>query len=59
MIEYDGEQHFKICFGKTKQDLLQQQLYDNIKTNWCQKNNVKLIRIPYYHTKITINDLII
>jgi hypothetical protein len=49
-IEYDGEQHFHIneYFGgeegykTTKQN-------DEIKNNYCFKNNIKLIRIPYYN----------
>ena len=48
-IEFDGEQHFRPInfmggidkFEKTK-------INDNIKTIFCQENNIKLIRIPYY-----------
>ena len=49
-IEYDGEQHFlKGCFGDTKgQVLLETQKRDNIKTQYCLDNNIKLIRIPYW-----------
>lgn len=47
-IEYDGIQHFKPvgffggeeAFEKVKEN-------DNIKTNFCLKNNIKLIRIKY------------
>lgn len=56
-IEYDGEQHFKQrlirgklipieAFESTKRN-------DNIKTNYCLTNNIKLIRIPYWN----INDI--
>ena len=48
LIEYDGEQHFKICFGQTQTKLDLQKKYDNIKNEWCLKNNIRLIRIPYY-----------
>ena len=49
-IEYDGEQHFlKGCFGDTKgQVLLETQKRDNIKTQYCLDNNIKLVRIPYW-----------
>lgn len=52
LIEYDGIQHFKpIDFfnGKTGFDYLKE--CDNIKNNYCQKNNIKLIRIPYFNKK--------
>lgn len=47
-IEYDGEQHFKSIkhFGGEEKFQRQQQL-DNIKNQYCKKNNIKLIRIPY------------
>lgn len=47
-IEYDGEQHFNVIDawgGKNK--LKAQQLNDNIKTEYCETNNIKLIRIRY------------
>ena len=49
-IEYDGEQHFLInCFGdKDGKALLETQKRDNIKTQYCSDNNIKLIRIPYW-----------
>ncbi|WEG18463.1 hypothetical protein PQ478_08265 [Alkalihalophilus pseudofirmus] len=48
LIEYDGIQHFEprdiwggqASFIKTKRN-------DEIKTNYCLENNLKLIRIPY------------
>ena len=58
LIEYDGEQHFKTAFGQQEEKLILQQLYDNIKTEWCSKNNIKLIRIPYNHKNIKISDII-
>ena len=47
-IEYDGEQHFKSVkhFGGEEKFQRQQQL-DNIKNQYCKKNNIRLIRIPY------------
>jgi hypothetical protein len=50
LIEYDGEQHYKICknFKMTQKDLIEVQRRDKIKTDYCLKNNIKLIRIPYW-----------
>lgn len=47
-IEYDGVQHFKPVkrFGGKKFFKLQKER-DNVKTNYCEQNNIKLIRIPY------------
>jgi len=49
-IEFDGEQHFIFpnYYHKTKQDFKDKQLRDKIKTEYCEKNNIKLIRIPYW-----------
>ena len=48
-IEYDGELHYKAvdyfggddALGNTK-------CRDEIKTQYCKENNIKLIRIPYW-----------
>ena len=54
LIEYDGQQHFKpIDFaGKGEEwaikNMLETQRRDNIKTQYCKDNNIKLIRIPYF-----------
>lgn len=45
LIEFDGEQHFKPCFGEEK--FLQTTRNDGIKNKFCEKNNIKLIRIRY------------
>ena len=64
-IEVDGEGHYKPIqyssswsdqeiydnFNKTK-------LHDNIKTNYCKKNNINLIRIPYFERDNLKNYLI-
>lgn len=42
--EYDGEFHYK-DFGFN--DLESQINNDIIKSNFCEKNNIRLIRIPY------------
>lgn len=45
-IEVDGQQHFKGCH--TLFDVDKTAETDNIKTNYCKNNNIKLLRIPYY-----------
>jgi hypothetical protein len=54
LIEYDGEQHFKpVKFHKSMTDGTAQQLfeqtqtYDNIKNQYANEHNIKLIRISY------------
>ena len=60
LIEFDGIQHFQTeCFGmdKEKFDILKK--YDKIKNEYCKKNNIILIRIPYTKLKsLTLQDLI-
>lgn len=44
-IEYDGEQHFKPKFGDYE---FHRTIYnDKVKNEYCLKNKLKLIRIPY------------
>ena len=45
-IEYDGEQHYKEVkiFRRPLEEI---QKNDKIKTDYCAKHNIKLIRIPY------------
>ena len=49
LIEYDGEQHFKPIeyFGGQEKFELQQK-HDKIKNEYCEKNNIPLLRIPYF-----------
>jgi hypothetical protein len=47
LIEYDGEQHFGI-FEFHKGDFEKIKKRDKIKTDYCLKNNIKLVRIPYW-----------
>ena len=47
-IEYDGEQHNKIIkYWGDSDGLKDRQKKDNIKNDFCKKNNIKLIRISY------------
>lgn len=51
-IEYVGNQHFEMVefFGGQKrfEDIKKN---DEIKNKYCEKNNLKLLRIPYYDLK--------
>ena len=47
-IEYDGIQHFKpIKRWGSYNGLAKNKKHDKIKTEYCQNNNIQLIRIPY------------
>lgn len=47
LIEFDGEQHFKNNrFKNTNLEDIQER--DMIKTKYCEDNNIKLIRIPFW-----------
>lgn len=52
IIEYHGEQHYKPClfFGGEKQFIIRKK-HDEIKKNYCIKNNIRLIEIPYWEFK--------
>lgn len=55
IIEYDGEQHFINSFYGTLEKIQQR---DKTKNEYCKKNNIPLIRIPYTHlNNISIEDL--
>ena len=53
-IEYDGIQHFKPTdftgnnVNKANKNFNVIQIRDNIKNKYCQENNIKLLRIPYW-----------
>ena len=48
LIEYDGEQHFRPVefFGGEEKFAVQQEV-DKRKNDYCQQNNIPLVRIPY------------
>jgi len=49
LIEYDGEQHhYSIEYFGGEENFKRIQFRDNIKNTYCKKNNIKLIRIPYF-----------
>jgi hypothetical protein len=48
-VEYDGELHYQVsryCGGFDK--FVDGIIRDTVKNEYCKKNNVKLIRIPYW-----------
>ena len=48
IIEFDGEQHFKpISSMRGESGFDKNQKYDKIKNDYCEKNGIKLIRIPW------------
>ena len=48
LIEFDGIQHFDVRFGwNSKENFENTQKRDKFKDDWCKKNNIPLIRIPY------------
>ncbi|AKL83309.1 hypothetical protein D068_cds05480 [Bacillus atrophaeus UCMB-5137] len=52
LIEYDGQQHFepiKNWGGELRFKEVQRR--DGIKNDYCQKNHIPLLRIPYYEFK--------
>lgn len=61
LIEYNGEQHYKITGGWcTEEEFNIRQFNDNQKINYCIDKNIPLIIIPYTHySKLTLKDLLI
>ena len=49
LIEFDGKQHYVIeSFGKDLDTFISIKIRDTIKNIYCDKNNLNLIRIPYW-----------
>ena len=63
IIEYDGDLHFQESIGygwNTEEKYKYTKNHDNYKNEWCKKNNIPLIRIPYTHYfQISLQDLLI
>lgn len=62
LIEYDGEQHFRYKMStytwNNEENFKKTQERDQLKNQWCIKNNIPLIRIPYTHLQdLKIEDL--
>ena len=50
-IEYDGKQHFRLentGWNSKEEDFKNRQFRDSIKNQYCQKEGIALIRIPYW-----------
>lgn len=61
-LEYDGKQHFQSgseSGWNTKEHLKKTHTRDLIKNKYCYTNNIPLIRIPYDHIQITLEDLLL
>jgi hypothetical protein len=49
IVEFDGIQHYEpIDFFGGKESFIKQVRNDEIKNEYCLKNNIKLLRIPYW-----------
>lgn len=49
LIEYDGQQHYKpISYFGGEEAYKLRKYHDQIKNNYCKKNNIPLLRLPYY-----------
>ena len=55
IIEYDGEQHFKPVRFSNKESYQESLLkleytkkHDKMKNNYCKRNQIDIIRVPYY-----------
>ena len=61
LIEYDGIQHFEDARWKDDKDTFEnKQLRDQVKNEYCYKNNIPLLRIPYWaYDSLTANDVIL
>lgn len=60
LIEYDGRQHYiqgnGVYDNEAKFKLTQE--HDTIKNNYAKTNNIPLIRIPYTHKNLILEDLL-
>ena len=61
IIEYDGKQHFQdYSWGNEKHSKEETQKKDLLKNQYCFKNQIPIIRIPYTHLNtIRLTDLLI
>ena len=57
IIEYDGQQHYVPVWGEDAFKRLQR--LDKIRNQYCEKNGIKLIRIPYTMKKEEIEPYIL
>ena len=59
IIEFDGKQHYEQT-NELWEPIEQLQKRDKLKDEWCKKENISLIRIPYTKlNSLTIDDLLL
>ena len=59
IIEFDGQQHFiPISYWGGAEELRKTIEHDTYKNQYCKDNNISLIRIPYNHIDIKLEDLL-
>jgi very-short-patch-repair endonuclease len=56
-IEFDGVQHYRLCFNKKIEEFKNQQKRDEIKNQYCKQEGINLLRIPYWELE-KIEDII-
>lgn len=60
LIEYDGKQHFQpIDYFGGKEQYNKNKIRDDIKDEYCKKNNMPLLRLPYFLTNEEIKQQIL
>lgn len=59
-IEYDGQQHYEVIehFGG-EEAFTQRVKHDEIKNKYCEENNIKMLRVPYYLSDDQIKEKVI
>lgn len=57
LIEYQGKQHYQPVskFGGSR-GFYQQQYNDNLKREWCKKNRIPLVEVPYTEENLITYD---
>lgn len=60
-FEHQGKQHYEKIqyFSQNEESFNKRQEYDEIKRNWCRKEEIILIEIPELFTKTKLKDLIV
>ena len=62
LVEFDGEQHFfyKEQGWSNLENFTKTKMRDEYKNEWCERNNIPLIRIPYTHfDSLNISDILL
>lgn len=60
IIEYDGEQHYKVVGWNTEENFKRIKYRDAYKNKWCKEHNIPIIRIPYTrYQELCLKDLIL